>query len=231
MTELKFEVDPAVYGLGVRGIYFAVYGIENSSSGDAFGRDFEDRSEQALAGLDKAAIKADPVLAGFRELHTRVGRSNRDYVSAPEALMVAAIRRGLPRINPVVDIYNLWSLESRLALGAHDLARVAGSITLRMTDGDERYVPLGSDEPKPVFPGEYAYVDASDEVLCRMEVKQVEKTKVTGQTRDCFFIVQGHEQVPNEDLVRTAEGLIDEIVGRLGGRVDHLASVLSPSGS
>ena len=79
-------------------------------------------------------------------------------------------------INTAVDIYNLLSLESKLALGAHNIDKVDGNVTLRFTDGTERFVPLGQTEPVPVAPHEYCYCDDSNEVLCRLEIRQVNKT-------------------------------------------------------
>ena len=59
----------------------------------------------------------------------------------------------LPVINHVVDIYNLVFMESKFALGAYDLDKVDGAITLRFTDGGERFVPIGQEEPIPVEKG------------------------------------------------------------------------------
>ncbi len=39
--------------------------------------------------------------------------------------------KGLPRINAVVDVINLVSLESRLPVGLYDLAAVSGDIVFR----------------------------------------------------------------------------------------------------
>jgi hypothetical protein len=44
----------------------------------------------------------------------------------------------------------------------------------------------------PVTADEYAYVDDRNEVLCRLEVRQCEKTRLMGRTSDTFHIVQGH---------------------------------------
>ncbi|WP_396133041.1 phenylalanine--tRNA ligase beta subunit-related protein [Faecalibacillus faecis] len=36
-------------------------------------------------------------------------------------------------MNPLVDLYNLISMDTKLALGAHDLDKTEGNITLRLT--------------------------------------------------------------------------------------------------
>jgi DNA/RNA-binding domain of Phe-tRNA-synthetase-like protein len=146
-----------------------------------------------------------------------VGVSNRKNVASPENLLRWLLKNGeLPALNVVVDIYNLVSVRTRLALGAHDMARVTGGITLRLTNGSEGFVPLGSAEAKAVRAGEYAYVDDGNDVLCRLEVRQVEKTKVGPGTTGCFYIVQGNAATPDA-LIREAAGEVIALTTRFCG--------------
>lgn len=209
-AKLGFTIAPEVLALGLSGVYLVIEGFENRDSDPAFDALLDAelpalRDHYAAPGF----IKADPVLAGFRELHARVGRSNRRFVASPEALLGRFQRTGaLPRVNLLVDLYNLVSLKTRLALGAHDVARIDGDVCLRLTDGSEGFHPLGAPQPEPVFPGEYAYCDAANDVLCRMEVLQVEKTKVTEATTAAFYIVQGNLNTPADTLRAAAEELM-----------------------
>jgi len=209
-ADLGFSIAPEVLALGLSGVYLVIDGLENRATDSACDA-LLDAALPALRERYAAPefIKTDPVLAGFRELHTRVGRSNRRFVASPEALLGRFQRTGaLPRVNLLVDIYNLVSLKTRLALGAHDVAQIAGQVCLRLTDGSEGFHPLGADVPEPVFPGEYGYCDAANDVLCRMEVLQVEKTKVTEATTAAFYIVQGNMHTPPTALHAAAEELI-----------------------
>lgn len=208
-ADLGFTIAPEVLALGLSGAYLVIDGLKNRAADPAFDA-LLDAELPALRELYAAPdfVKTDPVLAGFRELHTRVGRSNRRFVASPEALLGRFQRTGvLPRVNVLVDLYNLVSLKTRLALGAHDVARIAGDVCLRLTDGSEDFHPLGADAPEPVFPGEYAYCDAANDVLCRMEVLQVEKTKVTEATSAAFYIVQGNMNTPPTVIAAAADEL------------------------
>ena len=73
----------------------------------------------------------------------------------------------MPFINQVVDIYNVISMESRLCVATHNLDKIDGNLTVRFSDGTEKYIPLGQDEPVPMPPHEYCHCDDSNEVLCR----------------------------------------------------------------
>ena len=98
------------------------------------------------------------------------------------------------KINPLVDLYNLISMDTKLALGAHDLDKIEGNITLRLTQGNENDIPLGSEEAKEVKAGIYSYIDDANDIICYSEIRQVDKTKVTNESKDIFFIVQGNKE-------------------------------------
>ena len=102
------------------------------------------------------------------------------------------------KINPLVDLYNLISMDTKLALGAHDLDKIEGNITLRLTQGNENYIPLGSEEAKEVKAGIYSYIDDANDIICYSEIRQVDKIKVTNESKDIFFIVQGNKETSDK---------------------------------
>ena len=220
MSRLRFTIEDAVLAIGVRGAFAVVEGLRNDAGAadlDAFRTGVEARLAREL---QPGFIEADPVLQGFRKLHDAVGRSNRRFPSSAEALVGLYLRRGIvPRINPVVDIYNLVSLETRLSLGAHDMRHVSGDIRLRMTDGNERFVALGANVPEQVPAGEYAYVDDSAEILCRLEHRQCERSRVTAATRDVFCILQGHAGTPPAMLEAALSRWVEITTDLCGGRL------------
>jgi DNA/RNA-binding domain of Phe-tRNA-synthetase-like protein len=209
MKEIGFDISAAVRALGLK---CAVFTLENIHNGDT-DREFEELkahvTKGVLADLSLEKIASDPILQGFRQLHEAVGRSNRKYVASSENLLTLLLQTGrLPHVNLAVDIYNLVSIKTRLSLGAHDVSAIYGNVHLRLTTGEEHFWPLGSDTLKPVGSGEYAYVDDQNDILCRLEVRQGEKTKITLGTTDCFCIVQGNPATESEYIRATTEELI-----------------------
>jgi DNA/RNA-binding domain of Phe-tRNA-synthetase-like protein len=219
---MQFKITDDVRRLGVRGAFAVLTDLHNR----AYHPDFElyrhELTERLQDEFAPDFIACDPVLRGFRDLHDAVRRSNRRFPSSAEALVALFQRKGLiPAINPLVDIYNGVSLETRLSLGAHDVAKVAGDITLRFTDGSERFVPLGAAQSEPVNPGEYCYVDGSDEVLCRLEHRQCEKTKVTADTCSAFYIVQGNANTTPAMLEQALRRLLHLAQRFCGGHAEQ----------
>lgn len=214
---MRFTVTDDVRRLGVHGAYVVLEGIDNRRTPEALERHLRALAMRLEGELRPELVATDPVLAGFRELHDAVGRSNRRFPSSAEALVALFQRRRLlPRINPFVDLYNAVSLETRLSLGAHDVAKLDGGVTLKLAAGHERFVPLGASLAEPINAGEYVYVDEGDEVVCRLEHRQCEKTRVDADTRACFCIVQGHRRTTESDL-RAALDRLCSLAGELLG--------------
>lgn len=218
-NNIVFHISQDVIDLGITGVYLVMTGLKNKGRN----KDFEDYKAEVLNGLIKeysaeGFVDNDPILAGFRELHTKVGRSNRKYVSAPEVLVGRFLRTGqLPHINLLVDIYNLVSLKNRFALGAHDIKKIDGNVSLRLATGKELFIPLGATSSEQIFPGEYCYIDDNNDVICRMEVLQVEKTKVDFDSTDCFYIIQGNKNTSVDDLNLAVTELINLTKKYCGG--------------
>ena len=213
-----FSTAPDIAELGFNGFYFLHRNLNNIGSTGQIAGLRESILAEASKGRDKTWIENDPVLQGFRDLHTAVERSNRKYVSSPENMLQNLLDgRALPSLSPLVDIYNLGSLQTRLALGAHDMKNISGNVRLALTDGTEKFVPLGKSEPKPVGAGEYCYIDDDNDILCRMEVRQVEKTKITPGTTDAFFIVQGNRNTAPAEINDGAQKLMILLKEYCGG--------------
>ncbi|MFN9389663.1 MAG: B3/4 domain-containing protein [Betaproteobacteria bacterium] len=220
MSALNFSIHPSVRALGVRGAFAVVEGVRNHVQPTGLPGLRAHLRQRLARELLPGFIETDPVLAGFRALHDAVGRANRRFPASAEALVSLYLRKGIiPEISPVVDIYNTVSLETRLSLGAHDLHEVRGNIDLRLTNGTECFVPLGATAPEPVPAGEYAYVDHDGEILCRLEHRQCERTRVTSTTRAVFCILQGHAGTDRAMIEAALARWVDLTTGLCGGRL------------
>jgi DNA/RNA-binding domain of Phe-tRNA-synthetase-like protein len=224
--EAEFHISEWAYEIGIRGAYVCVDGggpiyARTEALAAHFERTIRSAGER-FAGRDAAN---DDVLRGFRLLHKAVG-ADRKMISSPENLIRLVQKRGtLPSIHPLVDLYNLVSLETQVALGAHDLARTPLPITLRQTTGAEPFWPLGANEAVRVPAGEYAYIDDTSEIICRLEARQVEKTKVTARTTAAFVIIQGSAVAGWDSISRALDMFIDLCREYLAARVDIVSLV------
>lgn len=215
---MNFKVEKAVLDSGVKIVFAVIEGIDNQRNDEVWHAYRTKRIAELYEEYKGLDIHTDPVLEGFNILHDNVGVKRRKNIPASENLIKLLVKRQeVFYINQAVDIYNLISLESKLALGAHNIDKTDGDVTLRFTDGTERYVPLGQNEPTPVAPHEYCYCDDSNEVLCRLEIRQVNKTAVDENATNIFYIVQGNAATPDELLTETAQRIINTTTRYCGG--------------
>ena len=128
-------------------------------------------AEERATGLaiGDAPLGDVPELGAWREAYRQFGVKKTSYRSSVERLVKKA-RQGdeLPRINTLVDVYNLISLRYQMPVGADDLDQVISPVAYRFSRPGDSFIPLGDPESAedPPLPGEVVYADAN-RVLCR----------------------------------------------------------------
>lgn len=220
---MNFTVTDEVLNLGVKVAIITIKDMTNTNENMEFNRYSVDTLSEIRKDLTISSIENDEILKGFWKLHERIGKTSKNDVPSSVALLTLLLTtEGMPNINLIVDIYNLVSLKTKLSLGAHDIDKITGNVTLKLADGSESFLPIGYTFPKKISKGEYAYIDDANDVLCRMEIKQVEKTKVTEVTKDCLYIIQGNENTSNEQIKEAVELLTDLTTKYCGGTTEIL---------
>lgn len=220
---MEFIVDKNVLDLGVKILGVKIEGIDNTFLDEEFESWKKSKIENLISKYKDYDIKSDKVIEGFYELHNKVGVPRRKNLPASENLIKLLIKReDMVSINKAVDIYNIISMESKLCLGAHDIDKITGNVSLRITDGSENFIPLGSDEVKPVGNGEYSFVDDASDVICWLDIRQVDKTKVTENTKNVLYFIIGNMYNTDDELLDVANKIIDITTKFCGGHATIL---------
>jgi DNA/RNA-binding domain of Phe-tRNA-synthetase-like protein len=103
------------------------------------------KREEEILGLPepKRVLEAGAILA-TRAGYKALGKDPARYRGSAEALLRRVVAgKGLPRINAVVDVINLVSVESRMPVGLYDLEHVQGEIVFRAGRAGETYKGIG----------------------------------------------------------------------------------------
>ncbi|MBI4170897.1 MAG: methionine--tRNA ligase [Candidatus Aenigmarchaeota archaeon] len=176
--------------------------------------ELEKSKKSACEKAEALDIKNNKILEGYRKLYFKIGVHEKSSV---ESLVDFVKKNGkLPCINTVVDCYNLMSIETLLAAGAHDIKHIKGSPVIRILDGSEKYTPLGENEALKLPKGEYACAD-DEKVLCRLESRQCDETKITKETKEIMIYVQGNENTSDAYLQESMKKICDLITKICGG--------------
>jgi DNA/RNA-binding domain of Phe-tRNA-synthetase-like protein len=127
----------------------------------------------------------------------------------------------LPAVNTVVDAYNIASLDTSTVVSAHDLDHVEGNARIVMTTGRESFHPLHAEAPVLLPAGQWAGV-ADDHVLCQLNCKQSELSKVTIDTRNLLVYVQGNGYTASGYVASALRTVCETIVRFNGGETGYL---------
>ncbi len=120
-----------------------------------------------------------------------------------------------------MDSYNLVSLETLLSFGAHDLNKIEGDVIFKVADGNELFIPLGNKTQQRVNKGEQICAD-DKKVLCWIDIKQGDQTKITRGTKDVLIYVQGNKNVKIEYLDKAIEKVCKNVTEFCGGSVEKV---------
>jgi DNA/RNA-binding domain of Phe-tRNA-synthetase-like protein len=111
---------------------------------EGLSEELKSREEQILRLPEPRAVLESPAVLSTRAAYKALGKDPARYRGSAEALLRRVIaNKGLPRINAVVDVINLVSVESRLPVGLYDLAAVSGDIVFRAGRAGETYKGIG----------------------------------------------------------------------------------------
>jgi DNA/RNA-binding domain of Phe-tRNA-synthetase-like protein len=198
-----------------------VHGIDNSGNGDVLLAPLRREEERVRAALAGSQVSEHPHIAPWREAYRKFGAKPKDHPSSIENLVRRVLKgQPVPRINPLVDLYNTISLRHLVPVGGEDLDAVEGDVLLTLASDRELPVRLlGEAEARPPKPGEVIYKDDLGTLCRRWNWKEAERTKLTAGTRRAFLVIEGLPPV-GRDLVERAAGELAALVREhCGGEV------------
>jgi DNA/RNA-binding domain of Phe-tRNA-synthetase-like protein len=215
---MNFSIDPRVSALGINVVLVLAEGLSIQRTAEALEIEKKRVIHEIEARWRSEDVQNNPILNGFKTLYIVVGEDPRRLAPSPSYLIKYVLKhKRFLTINTAVDSYNMISATSLLSLGAHDAGKLGEDFRLTMTDGSEVFIPLGKQSPERVKPGRYAYM-TGNQIICWLDVRQGESTKVTLGTKSMVLIVQGNKTVDNSYLRGTANRVCESLPRYCGGK-------------
>ncbi len=175
--------------------------------------------EAALrAQYEPSALKDIRTLRLQRDFFWHMGIDPTKVRPASEALLRRILTgRGLPRISPIVDAYNLASVQTLLTFSVFDLRRIVPPLMLRFAHAGEM-VRLIGDRLKSLKGKEIVLCD-SEKILSVYVHGDTEQTKVTASTKDLLLVAYGIPGISKSELDRGMDIALDYITRFAGGKI------------
>ncbi len=219
-----FTVDPKIFEAHPNLRVAVIHAQGCSNMEDASAQEARERLSRLTLSLQEKlqglSFEEYVPITCWRQAYKKFGATPKKHLCSLENLYKSVAQKGEIRsINKLVDIYNMVSLQHGFTMGADDLSKIAGRITLGYASGQLPFTPLGSTESSFPSKGEVVYAD-EQKVLCRRwNWRECEESKLGTETQDVLFYI--------EDLWASDASLLEKAVTHLVELLEELAGCTS----
>jgi len=163
------------------------------------------------------AVKDQPTFRAYRDFFWSIKIDPTKIRPAAEALIRRILAgKTLPRINTLVDSYNLASIKSRIALATFDADKLEGDLLMRFAEEGEQFIGIGMDKPLILKGGEIVVSD-KEKLVAVYPYRDADNTKVTEKTENITVVVCGVPGIPKQDLENASQVALEYITRFCGG--------------
>lgn len=196
------EVDADVFALrpDYRVELIAASGIGSSGHETTVEELLSSVEKERQESLAVESVAEIPHLQAWRETYSSFGAKPSAYRNSAEAL-IRRVPKGLPRVNPLTDLYNALSVKFAVPIGGEDLAKYSGPARLVRAQGDEEFETSSEGESVMEYPptGEVVWRDDVGITCRRWNWRQSRRTALTESSRDALFILDLLEPFSQEE--------------------------------
>ena len=216
---MKFTVEPAVFEK-LPGVCFGVVVARNINNTVEY-PEISTMLDNAIAAVAEKwkghKVKEAPTILPYRNAFRSLSINPNKFMSSIEAMITRVSKgKGLPHINPIVDLGNALSLKYILPMGAHDIGAMDGDIEVRFSREGDTFIPFGETEAEILPAGELVYAVGSKIRTRRWIWRQSELGKIGPDASDIFFPIDGFDG-SNKDAILAAREELSQLCKSIFG--------------
>lgn len=162
-------------------------------------------------------LREHPLFRAYRDFFWRVGVDPTKTRPAAEALVRRLLHgRPLPRINTLVDTYNLASVDTAVALAAFDEDGLVGELLMREAEAGEEFLGIGMERPVVLQGGEAVVADG-EKLIAIYPYRDADACKIKERTGNVLMLVCGVHNIDDETLERAGRIAVEYVTRFCGG--------------
>ncbi len=162
-------------------------------------------------------VKDQKTFREYRDFFWKIGIDPTKIRPAAEALIRRILAgKTIPRINTLVDAYNLASIKSGVALATFDTDKLDSDILMRFAQEGEQFYGIGMEKPLILKGGEIVISD-NKKLIAVYPYRDAENTKVTEKTKNITIIVCGVPGISKEILSEALRIVFEYVTTFCGG--------------
>ena len=172
--------------------------------------------EEIRGSYSRETVKDNLTFRAYRDFFWKIKVDPTKTRPAAEALIRRVLRgRPLPKINSLVDAYNLASMKSEIAFAAFDADELGDSLLMRFACEGEEFLGIGMAKLVHLTGSEVVIAD-NGKLVAIYPYRDAEEANITQKTRNVLFIACGVPGIDEEKL-RLALDLSFKFVTRFCG--------------
>ncbi len=207
--EIFDKLDNLVVGVVV------AKGIDNSKEYKEIDKLLDDSIKLAESRFLDKKVKEEKDIIPYREAFEKLGINPNKFQCSVEAMFNRISKgKGLPHINPLVDLNNAISLKYTLPMGTHNLGLSNEDIELRFSKDNDIFIPMGTDEVETPDKEEVVYAVGNQVRTRRWAWRQSNEGKIDENTSFVFFPIDGFIGI-NEERVEEAKKELEDILHKV----------------
>ena len=174
-------------------------------------------TQQVRNEYDLYTVKDHPIFRAYRDFFWSIKIDPTKIRPAAEALIRRILAgKTLPRINTLVDAYNLASIKTRIALATFDADKLDGELLMRFAEEGEQFSGIGMERPLMLRGREIAVSD-KEKLVAIYPYRDADNTKVTEKTKNITVVVCGVPGIPKQELEKASDVALEYVTRFCGG--------------
>ena len=162
-------------------------------------------------------VKDLKTFRAYRDFFWKIGIDPTKIRPAAEALIRRILAgKTIPRINTLVDAYNLASIKSGIALATFDTDKLDADLFMRFAEEGEQFYGIGMEKPL-ILKGIEIVISDNEKLIAVYPYRDAENTKVTEKTKNITIIVCGVPGISKEILSDASRVVFEYVTTFCGG--------------
>ncbi|MEM2898724.1 MAG: phenylalanine--tRNA ligase beta subunit-related protein [Nitrososphaerota archaeon] len=193
---------------GLSALGFRLDGLELSRGDSRLERLVGEVVNEIRRSYNLETLKDVPIFRAYRDFFWRIGIDPTKMRPSSEALVRRILLgREFPRINPLVDIYNLASAKTGVTMASYDSSKVRGGLSLTWSRAGERFRGIGMDR-EIILQGREVVLRDESSILSIYPYRDSDHSKTESQTKSAIVIVCGVPGIEASTLEQAKETVL-----------------------
>ncbi|MCS6785050.1 MAG: phenylalanine--tRNA ligase beta subunit-related protein [Candidatus Caldarchaeum sp.] len=164
-------------------------------------------------------LTSHSLVRAYRDFFWKIGIDPTKTRPSAEALMRRVLQgRDFPRVNVLVDVYNVVSMKKLVPIAAFDADKISENLLMRFARNGEEFFGIGMERPM-ILKGKEVVVEDGEKLVAVYPYRDAETSKVTEMTGKTLFMVCGVPGVAADYLKETSTELVEAVRKFCGGHL------------